>query len=84
MLVSLAYCVLFLFLLYIFYHASPVKGGVDAKELFHLYIVLWIQDKRLSLLESCKLDKVQILLFYQYINCFAFLDCIVYADREII
>lgn len=36
----------------------PVKGGVDAKELFHLYIILWIQDKRLSLLESCKLDKV--------------------------
>ncbi|CAN1340875.1 hypothetical protein LINPERPRIM_LOCUS39003 [Linum perenne] len=38
---------------------SPVKGGVDAKELFHLYIMLWIQDKRLSLLESCKLDKVK-------------------------
>ncbi|CAK9186615.1 unnamed protein product [Ilex paraguariensis] len=37
----------------------PVKGGVDAKELFHLYIVLWIQDKRLALLESCKLDKVK-------------------------
>ncbi|CAI0447971.1 unnamed protein product [Linum tenue] len=38
---------------------SPVKGGVDAKELFHLYIMLWIQDRRLSLLESCKLDKVK-------------------------
>ncbi|KAJ7958937.1 Pesticidal crystal cry8Ba protein [Quillaja saponaria] len=38
---------------------SPVKGGVDAKELFHLYILVWIQDKRLSLLESCKLDKVK-------------------------
>ncbi|KAG9137431.1 hypothetical protein Leryth_020632 [Lithospermum erythrorhizon] len=38
---------------------KPVKGGVDAKELFHLYIVLWIQDKRLALLESCKLDKVK-------------------------
>ncbi|XP_071728759.1 uncharacterized protein [Rutidosis leptorrhynchoides] len=37
----------------------PVKGGVDAKELFHLYIIIWIQDKRLSLLESCKLDKVK-------------------------
>ncbi|XP_077249880.1 uncharacterized protein LOC143889519 [Tasmannia lanceolata] len=36
-----------------------VKGGVDAKELFHLYIIHWIQDKRLSLLESCKLDKVK-------------------------
>lgn len=41
---------------------SPVKGGVDAKELFHLYIMVWIQDKRLSLLESCKLDKVNVLL----------------------
>ncbi|KAF8023348.1 hypothetical protein BT93_F0754 [Corymbia citriodora subsp. variegata] len=38
---------------------SPVKGGVDAKELFHLYILVWIQDKRLALLESCKLDKVK-------------------------
>ncbi|KAJ9166490.1 hypothetical protein P3X46_021237 [Hevea brasiliensis] len=39
------------------WNIGPVKGGVDAKELFHLYIMLWIQDKRLSLLESCKLDK---------------------------
>ncbi|KAK1396035.1 Pesticidal crystal cry8Ba [Heracleum sosnowskyi] len=38
---------------------NPVKGGVDAKELFHLYIMLWIQDKRLALLEACKLDKVK-------------------------
>lgn len=42
---------------------SPVKGGVDAKELFHLYIVIWIQDKRLYLLESCKLDKVCMLSY---------------------
>ena len=42
---------------------SPVKGGVDAKELFHLYIVIWIQDKRLYLLESCKLDKVRMLSY---------------------
>ncbi|XP_057986527.1 uncharacterized protein LOC110641989 [Hevea brasiliensis] len=41
------------------WNIGPVKGGVDAKELFHLYIMLWIQDKRLSLLESCKLDKVK-------------------------
>ncbi|KAM7514512.1 hypothetical protein LguiA_004095 [Lonicera macranthoides] len=41
------------------WNINPVKGGVDAKELFHLYIILWIQDKRLSLLESCKLDKVR-------------------------
>ncbi|KAI6687867.1 hypothetical protein NL676_024695 [Syzygium grande] len=38
---------------------SPVKGGIDAKELFHLYILVWIQDKRMLLLESCKLDKVK-------------------------
>ncbi|KAJ7547018.1 hypothetical protein O6H91_08G065300 [Diphasiastrum complanatum] len=38
----------------------PMKGGVDAKDLFHLYIVLWIQDKRLQLLEYCKLDKVRL------------------------
>ncbi|KAL6997388.1 hypothetical protein U1Q18_007515 [Sarracenia purpurea var. burkii] len=41
------------------WNINPVKGGVDAKELFHLYIMLWIQDKRLSLLETCKLDKVK-------------------------
>ncbi|KAL5982365.1 hypothetical protein ACLOJK_016436 [Asimina triloba] len=38
---------------------NPVKGGVDAKELFHSYIILWIEDKRLSLLKSCKLDRVK-------------------------
>ncbi|KAL4281932.1 hypothetical protein GQ457_03G033850 [Hibiscus cannabinus] len=36
-----------------------VKGGVEAKELFHLYIMIWIQDKRQSLLDTCKLDKVK-------------------------
>ncbi|XP_010530236.1 PREDICTED: uncharacterized protein LOC104806846 [Tarenaya hassleriana] len=41
------------------WNISPIKGGVDAKELFHLYIMLWIQDKRISLLEQCKLDKVK-------------------------
>ncbi|KAG0598827.1 hypothetical protein M758_12G103500 [Ceratodon purpureus] len=35
----------------------PCKGGVDARELFHLYVVLWIQDKRLHLLDFCKFDK---------------------------
>ncbi|PKA55423.1 hypothetical protein AXF42_Ash006625 [Apostasia shenzhenica] len=37
----------------------PVIGGVDAKELFHSYIISWIQDKRLALLESCKINKVK-------------------------
>nr|XP_043617097.1 uncharacterized protein LOC122588943 [Erigeron canadensis] len=41
------------------WNITPVKGGVDAKELFHLYIIIWIQDKRLSLLETCRLDKVK-------------------------
>ncbi|KAJ3695853.1 hypothetical protein LUZ60_001230 [Juncus effusus] len=40
------------------WNIRPEKG-VDAKELFHLYIVLWIEDKRRALLESCKLDKVK-------------------------
>ncbi|KAE8725009.1 hypothetical protein F3Y22_tig00009023pilonHSYRG00059 [Hibiscus syriacus] len=41
------------------WNISHVKGGVDAKELFHLYIMIWIQDNQQSLLESCKLDKVK-------------------------
>ncbi|CAL5365202.1 unnamed protein product [Camellia sinensis] len=41
------------------WNINPIKGGVDAKELFHLYITLWIQDKCLALLESCKVDKVK-------------------------
>ncbi|XP_048233125.1 uncharacterized protein LOC8267056 isoform X2 [Ricinus communis] len=41
------------------WNINPVKGGVDAKELFHSYITRWIQDKRLTLLELCKLDKVK-------------------------
>ncbi|XP_075655804.1 uncharacterized protein LOC142625932 [Castanea sativa] len=41
------------------WNINPVKGGVDAKEMFQDYINRWIQEKRLSLLESCKLDKVK-------------------------
>ncbi|XP_051117593.1 uncharacterized protein LOC127242192 [Andrographis paniculata] len=41
------------------WNISYIKGGVDAKESFHLYITLWIQDKRLALLELCKFDKVK-------------------------
>ncbi|KAA3484839.1 Phosphoglucose isomerase [Gossypium australe] len=41
------------------WNISHVKGGVDAKELFHLYIMIWIQDKHQSLLESCKLETVK-------------------------
>ncbi|XP_055829046.1 uncharacterized protein LOC129897964 isoform X1 [Solanum dulcamara] len=41
------------------WNISPVKGGVDAKELFHPYITLWIKEKRLALLELCKPDKIK-------------------------
>ncbi|XP_048630582.1 uncharacterized protein LOC106451437 [Brassica napus] len=41
------------------WNIRPIQAGVDAKELFHLYIMTWIQNRRLYLLESCKLDKVK-------------------------
>ncbi|KAG6384861.1 hypothetical protein SASPL_153680 [Salvia splendens] len=41
------------------WNISPVRGGFDAKELFHMYITRWIQEKRLALLEFCKFDKVK-------------------------
>ncbi|XP_076884501.1 uncharacterized protein LOC143533654 [Bidens hawaiensis] len=41
------------------WNINPVKNGVDANQLFHLYIMVWIQDKRLLLLETCKVDKVK-------------------------
>ncbi|KAM0873373.1 hypothetical protein ACQ4PT_038102 [Festuca glaucescens] len=41
------------------WNICTIKAGVDAKELFHLYIVLWIEDKRRALLENCRLDKVK-------------------------
>ncbi|XP_024977361.1 uncharacterized protein LOC112514945 [Cynara cardunculus var. scolymus] len=41
------------------WNINPAKNGVDAKELFHSYIIIWIEEKRLSLLETCKVDKVK-------------------------
>ncbi|KAK3017683.1 hypothetical protein RJ639_004050 [Escallonia herrerae] len=41
------------------WNISPIKGGVDAKGLFHSFITCWIENKRLALLESCKHDKVK-------------------------
>ncbi|KAL4333355.1 hypothetical protein GQ457_07G004150 [Hibiscus cannabinus] len=38
---------------------KPIKGGIEAKELFHSYITCWIEEKRHSLVDSCKLDKVK-------------------------
>ncbi|XP_020266382.1 uncharacterized protein LOC109841860 [Asparagus officinalis] len=37
---------------------SPVPGGVVSKDLFHNYIVVWIQDTQLQLLDLCKAEKV--------------------------
>ncbi|CAI0421981.1 unnamed protein product [Linum tenue] len=42
------------------WNISHIKGGVDAKELFHFYITIWIQDKRLTLLDMCRPDKVKL------------------------
>ncbi|XP_071704850.1 uncharacterized protein [Rutidosis leptorrhynchoides] len=42
------------------WNISPVKSGVDAKELFHVYIARRIHDKHVELLESCKLDKLRL------------------------
>ncbi|XP_077222577.1 portal protein isoform X2 [Tasmannia lanceolata] len=36
---------------------SQVNGGVDARNLFHHYIMVWVQDKRLYLLDLCKAEK---------------------------
>ncbi|ERN19071.1 uncharacterized protein LOC18447445 isoform X1 [Amborella trichopoda] len=36
---------------------GSVAGGVDSKNLFHSYIMLWIMDKKNHLLEQCKADK---------------------------
>ncbi|KAL6277294.1 hypothetical protein ACE6H2_020895 [Prunus campanulata] len=41
------------------WNINPVKGGVEAKELFHSHITLWIQDKHRHLLDQCKLDKAK-------------------------
>ncbi|KAG1326740.1 hypothetical protein COCNU_01G006740 [Cocos nucifera] len=40
------------------WNIRPVHGGVVSKDLFHNYIMVWIQDARLHLLELCKAEKV--------------------------
>ncbi|KAK9285459.1 hypothetical protein L1049_024652 [Liquidambar formosana] len=37
---------------------SPVQGGVDSRNLFHNYIMVWVQDMQLNLLDLCKAEKV--------------------------
>ncbi|KAH9664409.1 hypothetical protein KPL70_019997 [Citrus sinensis] len=41
------------------WNINHVKGGIEAKELFHSYITHWIYDKRRALLDISKLDKVK-------------------------
>ncbi|GAU17627.1 hypothetical protein TSUD_255020 [Trifolium subterraneum] len=40
------------------WNISSVQGGVDSRNLFHNYIMVWIQDMQLSLLDLCKAEKV--------------------------
>ncbi|KAL6552141.1 hypothetical protein OROGR_008295 [Orobanche gracilis] len=56
------------------WNVSYIKGGLDAKELFHMYIAMWIQDKRLALLELCKLDKVKSSSFHMQHSTTPFID----------
>ncbi|CAA0816274.1 Unknown protein [Striga hermonthica] len=40
------------------WNISPVQGGVDSRDLFNGYIMVWIQDLQLTLLDLCKAEKV--------------------------
>ncbi|XP_063950453.1 uncharacterized protein LOC108219853 isoform X2 [Daucus carota subsp. sativus] len=40
------------------WNISPVPGGVDSRNLYHNYIMVWVQDMQLNLLEYCKAEKV--------------------------
>nr|GMD84221.1 Epidermin biosynthesis protein like [Ipomoea batatas] len=37
---------------------SMVQGGVDSRSLYHNYIMVWVEDMQLNLLELCKAEKV--------------------------
>lgn len=37
---------------------SAVPGGVDSRNLYHNYIMVWVQDMQLNLLDYCKAEKV--------------------------
>ncbi|RLM79393.1 uncharacterized protein C2845_PM12G05810 [Panicum miliaceum] len=39
------------------WQVRPVHGGVVSRELFHDYIMVWIEDTRLHLLDNCKAEK---------------------------
>lgn len=34
------------------------QGGVDSRNLYHNYIIVWVQDMQLCLLDLCKAEKV--------------------------
>ncbi|XP_021776496.1 uncharacterized protein LOC110740316 [Chenopodium quinoa] len=36
---------------------SPIQGGVDCKDLFHNYIMVWVQEMQLEMLDLCKAEK---------------------------
>ncbi|KAK3010058.1 hypothetical protein RJ639_012648 [Escallonia herrerae] len=35
-----------------------VQGGVDSRDLYHNYVMVWVQDMQLNLLDICKAEKV--------------------------
>ncbi|BAS77486.1 Os02g0198400 [Oryza sativa Japonica Group] len=39
------------------WQVRPVHGGVVSRDLFHGYIMVWIEDTRLQLLDNCRADK---------------------------
>ncbi|XWS47271.1 hypothetical protein CRYUN_Cryun14cG0138100 [Craigia yunnanensis] len=40
------------------WNISPVQDGVDSRSLFHNYIMVWVEDMQLKLLDLCKAEKV--------------------------
>ncbi|KAK1416633.1 hypothetical protein QVD17_25748 [Tagetes erecta] len=40
------------------WNISVPEGGVDSRNLYHNYIMVWIQDMQLCLLELCKAEKI--------------------------
>ncbi|KAL8144851.1 hypothetical protein AgCh_003172 [Apium graveolens] len=40
------------------WNISLVPGGVDSRNLYHNYIMVWVQDMQLNLLDYCKSEKV--------------------------
>ncbi|GFZ05173.1 hypothetical protein Acr_17g0007450 [Actinidia rufa] len=42
------------------WNISPVQGGVDSKNLYHNYIMVWVQDMELNLLDLCKAEKINL------------------------